>query len=166
MVDNPALLHKRTRSGGLISSMRGASIKRAEGTSRRALAFAVAAVWLAAQVSGVLHSVFVPHIFCAEHGEFVDADRSDDSAAGGQVQSNASRDGDWVQSARSETAGVHGHEHCLVAARARRQVASTVRQPEPVRNSSLITEREWVVDTARRSLDRLFRLAPKNSPPL
>jgi hypothetical protein len=147
--------------------MSGASNKRAEGASGRVLALAVAALWVAGQASGVLHLVFVPHVFCAEHGEFLDASPGDDSGPGAEARSTVSPEGALVEAGSTEARAAHGHEHCLVTARCRRQLASTFRQPEPVQTVCLIAQRESVVDNPYGSLvDELFRLAPKNSPPV
>jgi hypothetical protein len=130
------------------------------------LAFATASLWLAWLAGGVLHFAMVPHVFCAEHGEFIDADVDDvDGEVGSPAESSpelAATSAVAIDTAKSHQR--HSHEHCLLSATGRRQVASLVSPPGAIVVVWLSTGFASA-NEEQHPLLQLFRLAPKHSPP-
>jgi hypothetical protein len=137
------------------------NVKNRQGT--RLLASAVAALWLAGQLSGTLHLLSAPHTFCWEHGDFVDAEASS-AHLDALVASKAPDVEKSLQTSNPESFG-HSHEHCAVSA--------TRRQPGPLKSISAATvgivsgpETISISIVTPLSSFLLLRLAPKNSPPV
>jgi hypothetical protein len=132
---------------------------------RHGLGLLLAALWFAGQVAGSLHMLFVPHVFCAEHGELIESEvgqansvRADQSPDSDEATSSLASDVDKLS-------GVHAHQHCFVASRAQRQAISqhgSQREIEAVRHNSAI---QAAGEDPLTLQVPLFRLAPKNSPP-
>jgi hypothetical protein len=123
---------------------------------------ALAALCVVGQLSSVAHLVQVGHVTCAEHGELVHAEeRAPEPAA-----SNAASDAALPAVAPvSAPPPAHGHEHCLVAGLRRDFCVTQTSAPAAV----AADERQVVAPeqaAARIAPIALFRLAPKNSPPV
>ena len=123
---------------------------------------ALAVVCLAGQLSSVAHLVQVGHVTCAEHGELVHAEESAPDIGRPTPASDATLPSYAPESAAPPA---HGHDHCLVAG-LRRDVC-LVQESGP---ASVAQDEGRTVtpacDVARGASFALFRLAPKNSPPV
>jgi hypothetical protein len=120
---------------------------------------ALAAICLGGQLSSVAHLVQVGHVTCAEHGELVHAE------AGGAEPAPASDSALPAYAPVSAPPPAHGHEHCLVAGLRRDFCVIHDSAPAAVApDERPIAGPE--VDATRVAPFALFRLAPKNSPPV
>ncbi len=131
----------------------------AKAAQRQIFSFALAAMFLAAQVSSFTHELLVQHVTCAEHGELIHVDGSVAPAALPPLETSA------LTSALPGLTTGHGHEHCLACTARREQLilsGPSATLPGPVASKA-------VVGVARGSFSplpvALLRLAPKNSPP-
>jgi hypothetical protein len=125
---------------------------------RRVVAAAVAALCLAAQLAIVAHAGLVEHVRCPLHGDLVHP--------GSNHEHHEHRSpGDAPSAVPVDEHHAGEHEHCAVLAH-RREAPPAV-APLDVASGEL----GWLGPPALRSVVRaapvaLFRLAPKNSPPV
>ena len=126
--------------------------------SRRVHAALTALAFVAASLLGVLHEATTAHERCAVHGELVDSDGPLASVAV-PVSAHDSLDG-----AQSSARG-HGDEHCLMASALR---ASRIAPRAPALAVATVTVAAAPVaaPSAPRVPVRVFRIAPKTSPPV
>lgn len=115
-----------------------------------------AAALLGGDLAARSHAIVVAHAICAEHGEPIHL-ASDANASSGPADVDAVSAGDRTISATDD------HEHCAVAGGTRRvgppafaALVMTLRGIAPLAGTGI------VLDPAVP----LFRLAPKNSPPV
>jgi len=120
--------------------------------------FALAAMFLASQVSSFTHDLLFTHVTCLEHGERIHANEALSSPA------PAPGDSPEVTAASTDASGP-GHEHCLATA-ARREESGVppARQVEELAPGKP-TVALAAVDVAGGTSVALLRLAPKGSPP-
>lgn len=127
----------------------------------RYLASAAALLLLLGQLASYEHLLTVRHEVCAEHGELIDVHQGP-AAEGSQ---SASSGGQFTRSSRPEVG--HQHEHCALAPH--RRESSAALQPRatvcaaPPPLVSRLTSAPLPLQTARQAV---YRLAPKNSPPV
>lgn len=103
---------------------------------------------------GLVHEATTRHVQCAEHGEQIHSE--------GAPTGRAAPD----HSAQSSSgAAAHGHEHCLIASATRAsRIAPSAPTIEPARCATTELTRVATRDAAATT-DRLYRTAPKTSPP-
>lgn len=128
---------------------------------------AVALLFIAAQVLGLVHLAHVRHTPCVEHGGM----RHVEGGHGGHA---SLAPGAFVfdapdatpQAGRSASEGDHGHEDCDTCAREREPglPATVVELRAPVRTTTGVARR---VGPGRTAVDQAgrWRLAPKQGPP-
>lgn len=125
---------------------------------RAVFTFALAAMFLASQVSSFTHELLVKHVTCLEHGERLHAED-------GVASHVPEADSPALMASPAEVSG-HGHEHCLATAARREELgvppAVGVAISAPV--ARFIASAFEVVVT--ESPVALLRLAPKASPPV
>ena len=131
----------------------------------RSSALALAALAIVAQLSGYVHLAFVEHTRCAEHGELVDR------GGGGSLSLEAGVATVATPFARvhssSEAEHGHGHDHCLLSPfrRDRTPIVSALHASSIEGNTA--NEAAFAACAAPRpTAIAVFRLAPKNSPPV
>jgi hypothetical protein len=126
---------------------------RPSGGSRLSAAL-IALGFVLSSLIGLVHEATTRHVQCAEHGEQIHSE----GAPSGRAAPDHS-----VQS--TPGAAVHGHEHCLIASATR---ASRIAPSAPALEPALRVAAP-VTAVARRAAapttDRLYRTAPKTSPP-
>lgn len=114
-----------------------------------------------AQLGPVVHALTAEHVTCAEHGELVEAGKHDDSAselAPPQLEETT------PAIAESDDGEEHGHDHCVLAsyhAPAGTAVLA-VWTAQAIGFTSLDRDLASLSVPARA----IFRVAPKQSPPL
>lgn len=140
-------------------AVRGATPRRRQG---RWIAGA-ALVCLFGHTSALLHTVFVEHARCPEHGESMHVGAGDRVAIV-HVHVDASHsDGPAVRNAAA-AAQEHGHEHCLGVCD--RRGATVPPKTGTVVSAPLACDAHAAPHALLRAAARpLFLLAPKNSPP-
>jgi hypothetical protein len=129
----------------------------------RCLAFVVAAIVLASQLSSLAHHLLVAHAVCPRHGEWIHADELAAHESSAADASQADAPAAW---SALPTDSAHEHEHCAVVSDRRQSLAAQAR-------SQIVSP---VDDVAHVAIGRtcaastgsvpLLRLAPKNSPPV
>ncbi|HEX7836231.1 MAG TPA: hypothetical protein VF469_02145 [Kofleriaceae bacterium] len=121
----------------------------------RVRAALAAAVFIVANLLGVLHEATTSHVRCAAHGELVDSD--------GPVGAVAGPARDTILHTQPRTHG-HGDEHCLLA-----QVWRSSRiAPRALALAAAVVaidDARVVVPGAVPAPESLYRIAPKTSPP-
>ena len=138
----------------------------------RVVAVLLAALTLAAPLTGYLHLALVEHTRCAEHGELIEGARAarPDHAA---LASPAPPALVFVdRSSRVEDGAVpaehgHGHEHCLLSPfRRERASCGAALAVAPVHDVAADEHASAVASAPRTGAIALYRIAPKNSPPV
>jgi len=129
---------------------------------------ALAALCLVGQLFSFAHLGLVRHVTCPEHGELVHADGDALDAAAGAARSQRSQLSEDALPSYGDVPSLpsgHGHDHCLVTTLRRDHLAhqpshaAVVAQPE----QSIASHAGGDEPSAAFAL---FRLAPKNSPPV
>ena len=147
----------------MLSALRKSRAGRAQALRRGALLLAALAV--ATQLSGYVHLALVEHTRCAEHGELVE------SGGHGPValvatSHEAGRTPD-AHLAASETAPHgHGHEHCLLSPFRRERTPFTSSLSTAPVAEDAARDHAFTAFPPRTHAVPVFRLAPKNSPPV
>jgi hypothetical protein len=129
----------------------------------RCLAFVVAAIALASQLSSLAHHLLVAHAVCPRHGEWMHAD---ELAAHESSTVDASQADALATWSALPTDNGHEHEHCAVVSDRRQSLAAQAR-------SRIVSPAADVAHVAMGGPCEastgsvpLLRLAPKNSPPV
>ncbi len=125
-----------------------------------ALTALLAVCFLSGQLAGFRHLVEVQHTRCAEHDELIDLPQS--APVAGALQSDS---GSRFTGA-PEQASDHRHEHCAMAPSHRTDVVvaesgAVIADAPPSPDGAALVDRA-VVAVARA----VYRIAPKNSPPV
>jgi hypothetical protein len=124
--------------------------------ARRAVALALAALWVVATTSALVHRSALDHARCVEHGELVHAEGQGGGALVGA--------GDGATALWDTPAAESGHEHCVLHSTTRPRLVN----PAPA-VAVLTLEpagRAHPVHSAERPPTLLpYRVAPKTSPP-
>lgn len=132
---------------------------------RRLASLALAALCVLGQLSGIFHLALVQHVVCPQHGDLVHADELHTEVAA--VQSPQLAGLRSVSGVRGGETGVgsHQHDHCLLYAH-RREPAFF----RTARGSFFAAARSVQFDSwpglVSRATSSLFRIAPKQSPPV
>jgi hypothetical protein len=130
------------------------------------LTAATAFVALLAQLSSIADLALFRHVVCPEHGELVHLEEEAAPSPGlaatpsnrGQVDVSIQAKAQWQADGR--------HDHCSLAAH-RREIATGARTKIPVSEVAQSLAVARIAEHAPRSSPvPIFRLAPKNSPPI
>jgi hypothetical protein len=121
----------------------------------------VAALCLSAELAGALHNVFVPHVVCREHGEWVHADAAVSHVSGTAL--GAGTTSSRVALAPGDDAEEHAHDVCFVGREHAPWVAGSDRCDSvlPSGDVALAVGFTPPVPTSHR----VYEHAPKTSPP-
>jgi hypothetical protein len=134
-----------------------------QSNTRGVLASALVPLLIAAHLSSFAHMVLVQHSACPEHGELVHhADPAENVAPAPRPDTVTPTVA--VANALAETEA--SHDHCLVLANRREEkmfVATSVALGNIIALPMSVGDMET---TPFPSTSRLYRLAPKNSPPV
>jgi len=119
----------------------------------------VLAAFVASQAAAFAHQVLVRHATCVEHGEVVDVGEVDEALPAGLPERTSARPA-------NEADEDHAHGHCLALAQRREQFGLTAFQHSvgPVTAEHDATSPG--ADELPRAACAVYRLAPKNSPPV
>jgi hypothetical protein len=121
---------------------------------------------VASPVLEALHASSVAHVTCAEHGELVDVDQSNAARAGTSPHRHSA--GDILLAERDPLApGLGGalHDHCAVVLHSRQRSIDVRHAVAPVAAAEGEPAVEASPERPLSQQERIFRLAPKNSPP-
>lgn len=133
---------------------------RVRSAQRQIFSIALAALFVAAQLSSFTHELLVRHVTCPEHGELIHADEATASLPVSSDDAPA-----LAYRATSVEVSGHGHEHCSVCT-ARREQLFIAAPSAPLVSAATLKE---VVGVERGNClpapVALLRLAPKSSPP-
>jgi hypothetical protein len=126
---------------------------------------ALAALCLVGQLSSLAHMAVVRHVACSEHGELVHADEG--RTAGPARHTASESDSALPRLAPVPTPpSAHGHDHCLVTTLRRERGVL----PQQSHLAGVAPAEQRLVGDGRDvppvASFALFRLAPKNSPPV
>lgn len=123
----------------------------------------LAALCLVAQLSGLAHLAFVPHVTCAEHGELLEASTS---ASAWSIHPSSPGESFEVRSAEPgpEAAVGHSHNHCAVTSM--RRTPGCPLGPASTEVSAPVEPQRRVGREPRvPTVLPLLAVAPKSSPP-
>jgi hypothetical protein len=128
----------------------------------RQIAAAVAGLLLlASPLSESLHTVFVPHAICAEHGEVVHVQAAHEAFNGPRATDSAPSLG------TDGVAPEAGHEHCPVVAASSRRTAQRGNAEALLLPAAIANDEARIDRVVRPSTSiGLVLLAPKTSPPI
>jgi hypothetical protein len=143
----------------LASSDRGCVRRPGARLPIRLQAALTALVFVVSSLIGLVHEATTKHVRCAEHGELIDGD----PALATRAAAKAPEPDSVVRDAGVPP--VHGHEHCLVTSTSRAsriEVRPPAVAPAPLAISEVASAAPRVI--ASRGL-RIYRTAPKTSPP-
>jgi hypothetical protein len=127
---------------------------------RASVTVAVALMLLGAQASQVLHELVVPHETCPLHGDLVEGDGHSDDGGASQLAAPAR-----ARLLAAADGALHGHDRCLATFGDTDAVESEVAALTRALPPAAALPAPPTASAARRSVP-LFRLAPKNSPPV
>ena len=114
------------------------------------------------QFAAIAHQMLVKHVKCAEHGELIDVPRSQDFVVHTRHELSALRHTGVAQGAGPHE-GSHEHDHCIVALTSQQQLLK-VAHLQPVPHLVYVAVRAEFRSLA--TLNGVYRLAPKTSPPV
>lgn len=115
---------------------------------------------LASNLAGLMHSVTVRHATCLEHGESIHVP---DSARGVDAAAVASSDCAAVSDAGTD-AGGDEHDHCCAWASSRERACLSEHGGRAAADHAA-TAQAGAPAIHAPTLSKLYRLAPKSSPP-
>lgn len=148
----------------MIRTSSGISSARFSSAQLRLLAVALVCLFMLGRLAGSVHLVAVQHSLCPDDGELIHPDEDHQRSIAPRLAQKSALP---LLQVGCECADGHEHEHCVSGAhrqeRAHRQLCSgqsTLRPP--------LSQRSPGPQLASRSSKsfRVFRIAPKNSPPL
>jgi len=136
--------------------------------SGRYSAGALAALCLLTPILGYAHLLLVQHARCPEHGELVHVEDAAADDASLLLGPGLQLRTDEPQVALESAPEVDGHEHDHCVAVLARKTSAPLASAGPLLPShgSTLSLRGLVQDSVLRAPTALYRLAPKNSPPL
>jgi hypothetical protein len=131
------------------------------GTRLRAFALALSVVFGLAQALPVLHFVLVAHRLCAEHGELLHADTSQEGAS---PVAEAPADDEGQTHLVASAAETHAHEHCGVVVTSQPHGLQLGSPAGPCSVALQCSTEVGQAGSAHRSI-ALLAYAPKLAPP-